>query len=148
MSRSLTQKLGWVFVLAAAGLCGCTLPNFGKQPVKTDGPPPPQCTVEFKPVSGKSSTSQLNISEDATVQQVAAQSGAMRKYRRMNLDLYRQQPNGEWHKMGVKYDVTKRRVDPLHDYHVQAGDRLVVSEDGSDMFDDMFSSKLSPFGSK
>ena len=147
MSRASTHQLGWILMLAGLALCGCAMPNFGKPAAtKTDGPPPAQCTVEFKPVKGASSTTQVEIPADASVQQVVALSGAARKYSRAKLDLYRQLPNGQWHNMGVKYDVTSRRVDPLHDYHVQPGDRLVVSEDSSDMFDDMLKSSLGPFG--
>lgn len=145
MSRASTHQLGWILLLAGS-LCGCAMPNFGKQAAtKTDGPPPAQCTVEFKPVKGSPSTTQVDIPADATVQQVMARSGAARKYSRAKLDLYRQLPNGQWHNMGVKYDVSSKKVDPLHDYHVQAGDRLVVSEDASDMLDDMMKSTLGSF---
>ena len=144
MSSGVAYRLGWIPLLAAFSLVGCAMPNFGKQPVKTDGPPPPQCTVEYKPVSGKPSAANVNLAENDTVAQVVKRVGAERKYSRMKVALQRQLPSGQWHNMDIK--IEGNRIDPLHDYHVQAGDRVVVSEDPSDMFDDMMKAGLGSIG--
>jgi len=144
MSSGVAYCLGWIPVLAAFSLAGCAMPNFGKQPVKADGPPPPQCTVEYKPVSGKPSAANVNLTENDTVSQVVKRVGADRKYSRMKISLQRQLPSGQWHNMDVKTQGSK--FDALHDYHVQAGDRVVVSEDSSDLFDDMMTSSLGSLG--
>lgn len=146
MSRLAVSCWSWALLSATIAVTGCATLK-GDQAKLEEGLPSSQCVVELKPVSGKSKVGQVAIGDDATVQQVLHTSGADRKYSRVKLDLYRQLPTGEWHKMPVEYDVGKKRIDPLHDYHVQPGDRLIVSEDASDGLDDMLRDKVGMFGS-
>jgi hypothetical protein len=49
--------------------------------------------------------------------------------------------------MSVEYDPGQRQVDPLHDYHVQPGDRVVVTEDTTSGIEDLMKDQKGTFGS-
>jgi hypothetical protein len=110
-------------------------------------PGPGQCTVELQPAGGKMKLGFLDVTPDSTVQQVLEKTGAHRKFSRVTIELYRKLPNGAWHKMPVDYDLGRKQVDPLHDYNVQAGDRLVVAEDTSSGLEDQMKDQKGALGS-
>jgi hypothetical protein len=145
MSRSTTASLGGILIAAAFCLSGCAMFNGGQKP--QTGPAPGQCSVELKSASGKTEVGHLDLAADATVQSVLEKTKANRKYSRATVDLQRRLPSGEWHKMGVEYDSGTRRVDPLHDYHVQPGDRVVVTEDTTSGLEDLVKDQKGTFGS-
>jgi hypothetical protein len=64
------------------------------------------------------------------------------------VELVRPLPSGQFHRILCEYDLGTKRVTPEFDYALLPGDRLVVQEDPSNMFDDMLSSALGPMGSK
>lgn len=142
MSRSITASLGWILIAAALCLSGCAMFNGGQKP--QTGPAPGQCAVEVKSAGGKVEVGHLDVPADATVQSVLEKTKANRKFSRVKVDLQRKLPSGEWHKMGVDYDSGARQVDPLHDYHVQPGDRVVVTEDTSNGLDDLMKNQTGP----
>lgn len=135
MSRFSTASLGWILLSAAICLSGCAM--FGEQQKPQSGPAPGQCAVEVKAASGKTKVGHLDLQPDATVQSVLEKTGAHRKYARSIIEVQRKLPSGEWHKMPVEYDSGLKKVDPLHDYHVQPGDRVIVTEDPSNGLDDL-----------
>jgi hypothetical protein len=145
MSRSTTASLGWILVSTAFCLSGCAMFTGGQKP--QSGPAPGQCTVELKAAGGATKVGHLDVAPDATVQSVLEKTKANRKYSRATVDLYRKLPSGEWHKMPVDYDSGAKKVDPLHDYHVQAGDRVMVSEDTTSGLEDLFTEQKGTFGS-
>jgi hypothetical protein len=148
MSRSFTFCLGWVVLSAAIAVSGCALPLLGGRGKPSESAPGPgQCTVELKPGGGQMKLGYLDVGGDSTVQQVLEKTGANRKFSRATVDLYRKLPSGEWHKMPCDYDFGRRQVDPLHDYHVQPGDRVVVSEDTSTGLEDLMKDQKGPLGS-
>jgi len=146
MSRPITASLGWILVSTVFCLSGCAMFNSNGQKQQT-GPAPGQCSVELKSASGKVQVGHLDLATDATVQSVLEKTKANRKYSRATVDLQRKLPSGEWHKMGVEYDSAAQRVDPLHDYHVQPGDRVVVTEDTTSGIEDLMKDQKGTFGS-
>jgi hypothetical protein len=110
-------------------------------------PAPGQCSVELKAAGGATKVGHLDLAPDATVQSVLEKTKANSKYSRATVELYRKLPSGEWHKMPVEYDSGAKKVDPLHDYHVQPGDRVVVSEDTTSGLEDLFTEQKGTFGS-
>jgi hypothetical protein len=80
------------------------------------------------------------------VQDALEQSGAGKKFKRFDLELYRPLPGGRWHRMALEYDRSNRRVPAENDYALSAGDRLIVIEDTSDIFDDIAKTVLGPLG--
>lgn len=145
MSRPITASLGWILVAAVLCLSGCAMFNGNQKP--QSGPAPGQCSVELKSSSGKVQVGHLDLAPDATVQSVLDKTKANRKYSRATIDLQRKLPSGEWHKMTVEYDSGSRHVDPLHDYHVQPGDRVVVTEDTTSGIEDLMKDQKGTFGS-
>lgn len=104
-----------------------------------------ECQVEFHMASGaKPKSKAVTVYDDSTVQKVLEQSGAMRKFGRMDLELARALPNGNWHKMKIDYNTRGKQVESATDYHVQPGDRLIVKENTSTIIDDMLESSLGP----
>ena len=49
-------------------------------------------------------------------------------------------------KMPVTVEGFGKRVNPAYNYAIRPGDRLVLSEDPTNTFDDMLDGALSPFG--
>jgi hypothetical protein len=130
----------------AAVLClsGCAMWTGSSQKPQT-GPAPGQCAVELKAAGGKTQVGHLDLAPDATVQSVLDKTKAHKKFSRATVALHRKLPSGEWHKMEVEYDPGKHLIDPLHDYHVQPGDRVVVSEDTTSGIEDLMKDNSGPF---
>jgi len=74
------------------------------------------------------------------------QSGAAKKWARMQIDLYRPLPSGGWHKMTIEFDRETHRVPPEFDYAVLPGDRIVVTQDTTTIMDDVLQRTLEPLG--
>ncbi|MFM7846492.1 MAG: hypothetical protein ACKPEY_19975 [Planctomycetota bacterium] len=98
----------------------------------------PQCAVELRSEGRKATRVSVPLNQETHVQDALVQSGAVKKFRRMNVELYRRTPAGKSHKMAVAYDSTKRQVEFQNDYFLKPDDVLVVTEDTSTMLDDMF----------
>jgi hypothetical protein len=106
-----------------------------------------ECQVELTSSSSKTTVVKVPVGADATVQKVLEQSGALRKFSRVELVLARALPDGNWHRMDVDYDRRQRLVQSETDYHVRPGDRLLVKEDPSTILDDMLEASLGSVGS-
>ena len=61
----------------------------------------------------------------------------------MNLVVMRS-TGGEPQKLKSDYDHGKGWVNPLYDYQLHPGDHLIVTEDTSNIFDDMLDSLAQP----
>ena len=146
------------FVLLS-GLVGCA--GFGNRPEPTlnaeitpadEGGTPaaaPQAdkySVEIRSASGKAEALSQTLTEHICVQEALEQSGAAKKFKRFNLELYRPLAGNRWHRMVLEYDRSNRRVPAENDYALSAGDRLIVIEDTSDLFDDIAQKVLAPLG--
>lgn len=147
MTHRSSHHLGGFLLLACFGLCGCTMISASarKEAVATQ-PTATQCTVDFRASKRPPEVSHVDIPADATVQHVLNKSGAFRRFARLKIDLYRQTPQGAWHRMEVEYDRGSKTVETMHDYHMRPGDRLVVAEDTTDGLDDVMKSAAGPLG--
>lgn len=145
----------------SAGLCGCQtidaelegllLMGTGASaaasaaaasaPQSIDGP---KILVEIRPEGRKPVMVPLPLSEPSYVQQALEQSGAIKRFRRMKIELYRQLPNGGGHKIPVAFDRGQRRVTTGSDYYLHPNDRVVVIEDTSNVVDDMMNNFAGP----
>ncbi|MEX2027729.1 MAG: hypothetical protein WEH44_10510 [Pirellulaceae bacterium] len=104
--------------------------------------------VIFVPTDGKPEQLQRTLSGSVHVQQALEQTGATKKFRRIHVELVRPLPSGQFHRIQCEYDLATKQVTPEFDYALLPGDRLVVKEDPSNMFDDMLNSALGPMGTK
>ena len=146
------------FVLLS-GLVGCA--GFGEKPepklnaeitpplegaAQTPAVQPDKYSVEIRSASGKAEALPQTLTGHICVQEALEQSGAAKKFKRFDLELYRPLPGGRWHRMALEFDRSNHRVPAENDYAISAGDRLLVIEDTSDVFDDIVQGVLAPLG--
>lgn len=150
--RRLTM-LGLVAV--ASGFVGCSLlddkimPKLGAEVTTGPGqvfPSAGKYIVEFRADKGKPQAVELDVTNQLHMQTALDQSGAAKKWSRMDIELYRPLPNGGWHKMEIEFDRGAHRVPPEYDYAVLPGDRIVVKEDAASLMDDFLEQALGPLG--
>jgi hypothetical protein len=137
---------GWTLLFVALGLSGCSTMHPAPQRDVSESVPSASATLVFRPSGKEPESKSIEIPPDATVSSTLKSTGAARKFSRAKVHVERQLPNGAWHKMAVECDLTAKRVDPMHDYHLRPDDRLVVTEDTTDMWDDMMKSTAGPLG--
>lgn len=95
-------------------------------------------TVEFhKARGGVTHSVDVALTENMCVQDVIDQAKAGRYFGRCYIDLIRNLPNGQPHVMKVAYDSDRARVSHAANYALHPGDKVKVSEDTTDMFDDL-----------
>jgi len=145
--------LGMTAILS--GLVGCSMfkehatPKVGAEITagpQPDGPPAAKYVIEVRPEKGKAKAVEKQLSEPIHIQTALEQSGALKKFKRSEIIVYRPLPNGGWHKMNLEYDKENNRVPPEYDYAVLAGDRIVVTEDPRNIVDDVMERTLKPLG--
>ena len=107
---------------------------------------PDKYSVEIRSGSGKAEALPQLLVGHICVQEALEKSGAHKKFKRFNLELYRPLPGGRWHRMVLEFDRSSRRVPAENDYAISPGDRLIVIEDTSDIFDDIANKVLAPLG--
>lgn len=103
-------------------------------------------SVEIRSASGKAEALPQTLTGHICVQEALEQSGAAKRFKRFDLELYRPLAGGRWHRMVLEYDRSNRRVPAENDYAISAGDRLIVIEDTNDIFDDIAQKVLAPLG--
>jgi hypothetical protein len=139
------------------GLSGCQTMNaefsnlFGEEPSVTAAPPAspdgPKFFVEFRDDGRKPILVPVPLTDVLYVQQALEQTGALKRYRRAKIELYRQLPQGGGHKLPIELDRGKRQVPTGSDYALHPNDRIVITEDTSTIVDDMLESLTGATGS-
>lgn len=94
-------------------------------------------TIELRDSKGRSSSADFSIAGPICAHDALQASGGLKKFNRVKLELLRPLPSGNVHSMPIEYDRTIRRVPAECDYGILPGDRLIVTEDTSNMFSDM-----------
>lgn len=150
------SRLTLLAVLAvASGLVGCSAfkeqlsPQLNSEVSPPGGPvvePAAKYTVEIRPSKGKPQAVEKDLTDPIHVQSALEKTGASKKFRRMDLELFRPLPSGGWHKMHLEYDKSNHQVPPEFDYALLPGDRIIVTEDPRTMFDDLLERVLQPLG--
>jgi len=150
------RRLTWFAVLAVGcGLVGCSAfkeqlsPEVKSELTPAGGPaiqPAAKYVVEIRPVKGKPQAVEKDLADPIHVQTALEKTGALGKFRRMDLELYRPLPSGGWHKMRLEFDRSNHQVPPEFDYALLPGDRVIVTEDPRTMVDDIMERALQPLG--
>lgn len=104
--------------------------------------------VIFQPDQGTPERVERALSEPLTVQQILEQTGGIKKYRRIEVELIRQLPSGGFHKIPCEYDRKTRKINPEFDYALMPGDKVIVKEDKSTLIDDMLQSTSGGVGKR
>ena len=134
-----------------AGLSGCagfgsSKPSLDSQLSKSaSGAPAAAQTAKYDVVfqpdkGGKPERLERALSERLTVQQALEQTGGLKKFNRIEVELIRQLPSGGFHKIPCEYDRSTKRINPEFDYALMPGDKVIVKEDTSTVIDDMLQS--------
>jgi hypothetical protein len=111
-------------------------PGIGQPP--QNGAMPNHSVVVLRDAGASSSQRvQVDLEKETHVQDLLTRSGAIRRYRRMDITLIRTTPTGAKHRMGVDFDRASRKVGMQSDYAIQPGDVLLVEEDPTNTLDDM-----------
>src|SRR5688572_23568553 len=73
--------------------------------------------VVFQPEKGQPERLERSLAEPTTVQQMLVQSGGLKKYRRIEVEVIRVRPNGGGHFLiPCEFDRETRQIDPANDY--------------------------------
>jgi hypothetical protein len=138
-----------------SGLVGCSMfkeqatPKLSAEVTpgpQLEGTPAAKYVVEIRPEKGKAKSVEKPLSDQVQVQTALEQTGALKKFDRALISVYRPLPSGGWHKMDLEFDHQNHRVPPEYDYAVLPGDRIVVTEDPRNMLDDVMERALKPLG--
>lgn len=113
----------------------------GSQPAE-----PGSMIVEIRPDGSEPKRTEVELTEPLHVQDAMEKTGASKKFRRCFVDLLRPLPDGRLHRMSLEFDRDNKRVPPEFDYAVLPGDRLVITEDTSNLVDDAMNAAMKPFG--
>ena len=142
-------------VAIVSGLAGCSMfkeqatPKLNAEVTSGDapvGPQAPKYVVEIRPDKEKPKAVEKQLAEPIHIQDALEQTGAIKKFERSLVELYRPLPSGGWHKMHLEFDRDKKRVPPEYDYAVLPGDRIIVTEDTTTFMDDVMERALKPLG--
>jgi hypothetical protein len=101
------------------------------------GAPAGKYVVELRDSKGRSSSAEFSIAGPLCAHDALQAAGAVKKFRRIKVELVRPLPSGDLHRMPIEYDRAIRRVPAECDYGILPGDRLIVTEDTSNMLSDM-----------
>lgn len=144
--------LAALLAVAAAGCSSIGAKGLGGLLGQDDPPAAAEQTsayqVLFVPHEGKPEQIQRTLSGTMHVQQALEQAGAYKKFRRIEVQLVRPLPTGDFHRIPCEYDRGTKRITPEYDYALLPGDRIVVKEDPTNIVDDMLTSALGPLGTK
>ena len=108
------------------------------KPASSVNDPGPHVRVEFHQEGKKPKLGILPIlgDEPMFVTDALAEVQAKKRYPRFTAEVYRPGPRG-YERMAVRLENKHRRVPPLYDYALHAGDRLIIIRDNSTALDDL-----------
>jgi hypothetical protein len=121
--------LGLGLLLLASG-CSTMLPNAADPAIPAENPVASAGSfyVELHPAMGKPYIYKGELTGPVTVQMALEQSGATKKFRGMNVGLYRiVKENGRPLKLPVEYTYRTKQVMQHQNYALHPEDRLVVA---------------------
>ena len=118
----------------------------GKPPAPAASENGPKYVIGLIGHDGKKERLERPLQEATYVQDALKQSGALKRFGRVKIELYRQGPSGEYQKLEIPFDRGRRGVRPEFDYALHPGDRLMFIEDTSNALDDILDSVTGPLG--
>lgn len=119
---------------ASLGCSTLTVPGtlpFGKQS-SADSADVAKYTVEMHPTGGKTRTVEMKLDKVTRLSEALAESGAFKKFRRMNAYISRRSPKtGQNIALTAKFDGKSRRDITIEtDYAIHPDDRIIVKPRG------------------
>jgi len=104
----------------------------------------PTVVVELRGGGDEREYLRAPLKQPMLVQDALKGSGAINRFRRMDVVLVRSLPNGEKLRLPVAFDGSTRRVANEDNYALHSGDWLEVTEDTSTTFDRMIDHVMEP----
>ena len=130
MGTNMTKLSGkWLLLAILAFSTGCaSFANFGAGRERKDsGNSGQHYQVEMSNMVGMPTVYEGQLEKDMTVQGALERSGAIRRYRKMDVSVLRVvEGSGQPLKMVVQYNPGKKMVSPEQDYALLPGDRVIV----------------------
>lgn len=102
------------------------------------------CYVEIRAVGDEPKRIRMLLDDAPYVQKVLEQTGLVKKFRNMQIELKRKLPDGTRHKLDVRYDAKRKQVVSAFDYALHADDLLVIQQDSLTSFDEMLKKLAGP----
>ena len=102
------------------------------------------CYVEIRAVGKEPKRIRMSLKEATHVQKVLEQTGLVKEFRNMDINLSRKLDDGTRHKLEVHYDAKRKQVVSAFDYALHPDDLLVVRQDSSTSFDEMLKKLAGP----
>ncbi len=148
-TRMRSGCLSILAILTVAATVGCSTLHLGPDLAldqQMSEPSDPQAMVVVELRHGKNGREYLRapLTDSMLVQDAIKGSGAITRFRRMDIVLVRETPDGKKIRLPVKYDVVRHQVVDTNNYAMHAGDWLEVTEDTSTMLDRMLESAMEP----
>ena len=137
---------------SVAGLDSQVIKDSNVKPVKgLPGPPempgspsPEKFYLELRGTNKKPVMAEATMTGPTTVQKVLENGGALKKFRKVKVEIQRPLVTGQTHILPCEYDIATRRINPQFDYAVLPGDKVVVTEDSSTILEDMVRRAMGP----
>ena len=116
-----------LFGILTTGCSTLTSLNGAKLPTAPVDSGQGQYQLSMKTEFGNPKVQRGVVDDSTTVQKVLEDSGAVSKFRSMEIEVLRKVPeNGRTLRMQVSYDVKHKRVQPEQNYAIRPGDHVVV----------------------
>ncbi len=136
-------------LLVVQGSVGCSsLQSAPAMPLATDTETTtvddPLVVVELRGGGEKPDYLRAPLKESMLVQDALKGSGAIRRFKRMDIVLVRRAPGGQKLRLPIRYNANLRRVVDENNYALYGGDWLEVTQDTSSSFDRMVEHALQP----
>jgi hypothetical protein len=123
---------------------------FATKEVPAAAPEEPQgkVVIELRGAGKQPKAGEMPLAGNMYVHDAIKYSRASRKFRRMDVVVYRVMPNGNRHRLQSQYDYAKNEVVPEFDYALMPGDYVVLEEDTKTIVDDMLTAAAGPLASR
>jgi len=110
------------------------------------GPDVDSCFVEIRALGEKPKRITMSLEDAGYIQQVLEQTGLVKEFKHMHIELSRKLPDGTRHKLDVHYDAKEDQVVSAFDYALHPNDLLVIREDSASSLHDMLKKLAGPLG--
>lgn len=105
---------------------------------------PSSCYVEIRALGEKPKRIRMLLEDAPYVQKVLEQTGLVKQFRNMHIELSRKLPDGTRHKLEVRYDAKQDHVISAFDYALHPNDLLVIQQDSATSLDEMLKKLAGP----
>ncbi len=104
----------------------------------------PSCYIEIRAVGKDPQRIRMSLDDATSVQTVLEQTGLVKRFKNMEIELTRKGTDGTPHKLEIRYDSKRNRVISLFDYALHADDLLIIKQDSSTPFDELLKKLAGP----